>query len=158
EAVEIVEVGKEDLRLDGMIERGAGCFERLFQILQHIGCLQLDIRAVIGKARRPARLRRNTLLEVACQLARGKDEVAGDERLAIIGKRARGARSYDPDGHSLTHQLMGEMLQLNSKNCSCSPGLSACETRVSPDGLNPGYDYRNSSSAWGNCLRRQRLP
>ena len=36
EAVEAVEIGKKDLRLDDLVERTSGCFERLLEIFQ--GC------------------------------------------------------------------------------------------------------------------------
>jgi hypothetical protein len=99
EAVKIGEIGEKDLRLDHVIERGAGGFEGLFQVFEHIGRLQLDIRPVVRKARMPARLRGNSILEVARELACGEDKIADDEGLAIIGERARCARSHDLDSH-----------------------------------------------------------
>ena len=94
-----IEVGEEDLRLHHVIERRAGGLEGLFQILQDVGCLQLDIRAVERKTVFLARLRRNAGLEVAGELAGGEDEVADHERLIIVGERARNARFHDCDRH-----------------------------------------------------------
>ena len=51
-AAEIVEIGEKHLGLDHVIERGAGRRESSFQILEDVGGLQLDIRAVIGKVLR----------------------------------------------------------------------------------------------------------
>ena len=50
EAVEVIEVGEENLRLDHVIERRAGRLESLFQIVQDVSGLQLDVRAVERKA------------------------------------------------------------------------------------------------------------
>ena len=56
EAVEIVEVGEEDLRLDRVVERGAGRLEGVFQVVEDVGGLQLDVRAVVRKVLLLARL------------------------------------------------------------------------------------------------------
>jgi len=70
--VEVVEVGEKHLRLGHVIERRARRLEGLFQILQHVRRLQLDIRAIEGKAVPLARFRRHAGLEVAGKLARAK--------------------------------------------------------------------------------------
>ena len=49
EAVEIVEIGEEDLRLDDLVERATCRFERLLEIFQYKAGLQLYIRVVVGK-------------------------------------------------------------------------------------------------------------
>src|SRR5262245_62334724 len=93
--MKITKVGEKDLRLDHVIERGAGGLEGLFQVFEDVCRLQLDIRAVERKARLLARLRRNAGLEIARQLTGGEHEVADDERLAVIGERGPDGRSDD---------------------------------------------------------------
>ena len=105
EAVEVVEVGEKDLRLDHVIERGAGRLEGLFQVFENVGRLQLDVRAVVRKVLLLARLRRHPGLEVAGELAGGEHEIAGDECLVIVGERTRSARLDDLDGHDSSCQL-----------------------------------------------------
>src|SRR5262249_14369978 len=95
EAMKITKVGEKDLRLDHVIERGAGGLEGLFQVVEDVCRLQFDIRAVEWKAPLPARLPRNAGLEIARQLTGGEYEIANDERLAVIGERARNGRSDD---------------------------------------------------------------
>ena len=56
EAMEVVEVGEEDLRLHHVVERGARCLEGLFQVFEDVGGLQLDVGAVERKAVLLARL------------------------------------------------------------------------------------------------------
>jgi hypothetical protein len=78
-----------------VIERRARRLEGLFQILQHVRRLQLDIRTIEGKAVPLARFRWHAGLEVAGELACGEDEIADDERFVVIGERARDGRGDD---------------------------------------------------------------
>jgi hypothetical protein len=87
--VEVSEVGEKHLRLDHLIERGAGGLEGLFQVVEDVRRLQLDVRTIKGKALPLARLRRNPGLEVAGKLPRGEHEIADHESLVVIGERAR---------------------------------------------------------------------
>ena len=74
EAVEIVEIGEEDLRLDDLVERATCRFERLLEIFQYKAGLQLYIRAVVGKAFECRRASAGTPnLEIAGNLTRGED-------------------------------------------------------------------------------------
>ena len=97
--MKIIEISEKDLRLDDVVERGAGCCKRSLQILEHVDGLQLDIRAVIGKVLLSARLHRHSVLELAGKLAGGKDQIPGDESLVIVGERTRHIRLYDLDAH-----------------------------------------------------------
>ena len=93
--MEVVEVGEEDLRLDHVIERGAGGLEGLFQIVEDVRGLQLDVRAVERKAVLLARLRRHAGLEVAGELPGGENQIADDESLVVVGERTRDGRGDD---------------------------------------------------------------
>src|SRR5215470_1837741 len=92
EAVEVVEIGEKDLRLDDLVERTSGCFERLLEIFQDKAGLQLDVRVVVGEVRMPPRFRRNAASEVTGELARREDESAGLEGFGIVCERLRCAR------------------------------------------------------------------
>ena len=94
--MEVVEVGEEYLRLDHVIERRAGGLEGLLQVVEDVRRLQLDVRAVERKAVLLARLGRNAGLEVAGELPGGEDEIADDERLVVVGERARDGRGDRP--------------------------------------------------------------
>src|SRR5207302_146647 len=84
EAVEVVEVGEKHLRLEHLIERGACGLESLFQILEDVRGLQLDVRAIERKTGPLARLRRNPSFEIAGELACGEYQVANRDRLVVI--------------------------------------------------------------------------
>src|SRR2546421_4571375 len=73
EAIEIVEVGHEDLRLDHLIEGAARRLERALEIVEDIAGLLLDVRAVIGEGRIPFRLGGDARLVVARDLAGRED-------------------------------------------------------------------------------------
>src|SRR5438552_2761036 len=75
-AVEIVQVGKEYLRLQHVLERGARGFEGFFEVLQDIRRLQLDIGAVIREALMLARFAGHAAFEIACELPSSKYEIA----------------------------------------------------------------------------------
>src|SRR5438093_1455152 len=81
EAGEVRKIRVEHLRLDHVVQRRAGRFERLRQIFEHVPRLTLDVRAVVRKGRIPARLSRHARLEVTGELARGKDEIADHDSL-----------------------------------------------------------------------------
>src|SRR5258705_271023 len=90
--MEVIEVGEKYLRLGDVIEGRAGGLEGIFQIVENVRRLQLDIRAVERKAVFLARLRRNASLEIARELAGGEHQIVDDEGLVIVGERARNAR------------------------------------------------------------------
>src|SRR5262249_23499556 len=99
EAMEVAKIGEEDLRLDHVIERGAGGLEGLLHVFEDVCGLQLDIRAIERKTVLLARLRRHAGLEVAGELARGEHEIADDERFVVVCERARNARLDHLDSH-----------------------------------------------------------
>src|SRR5262249_30549380 len=95
EAMEVVEVGEKHLRLGDLIERRAGGLEGLFQVVEDVCRLQLDIRAVERKAFLLARLRRNAGSIVARDLT-GREYVAADlKSLAVVRERTRSPRLDD---------------------------------------------------------------
>src|SRR3954469_22599263 len=79
EAMEVVEVGEKHLRLDHLIERGAGCLEGFFQVVEDVGRLQFDVGAVKRKALLLARLRRHASAIIARDLT-------GCENMAAEGE------------------------------------------------------------------------
>src|SRR5262249_60371199 len=85
--MEVVEVGEKHLRLNDLIERGAGGLEGLFQVVEDVCRLQLDIRAEERKAFLLARLRRSAGSIVARDLT-GREYVAAQHNaLAIVRER-----------------------------------------------------------------------
>src|SRR5262249_19352725 len=92
EAIEVVEIGEEDLRLHDLVERASCCFERLLEIFQDKAGLQLNVRVVVGEVRMPPRFRRNAGSEIAGELSRGEDETADLEGFRIVCKRLRCVR------------------------------------------------------------------
>src|SRR5262249_16708904 len=43
EAVEVIEIGEKDLRLDDLIERTSCCFESSLEVFQDVASLQLNV-------------------------------------------------------------------------------------------------------------------
>src|SRR5438105_15892671 len=103
--MEVVEVGEKHLRLEHLVERGARGLESLFQILEDVRGLQLDVRAIERKTGLLARLRRNPGLEIAGELACGEYQLANRERLVIIGERARHGRCDHGERDACPHYL-----------------------------------------------------
>ena len=92
EAMEVVEVGQEDLRLDHVIERRAGGLEGLFQIFEDVRWSAARYPSRRTESRLSCALRRNASLEIARELAGGEHQIVDDEGLVIVGERARNAR------------------------------------------------------------------
>src|SRR5262249_51129963 len=92
--MEVVEVGEKHLRLNDLIERGAGGLEGLFQVVEDVCRLQLDIRAVERKAFLLARLRRNAGSIVARDLT-GREYVAAQRKSLAVVRERTGSRRLD---------------------------------------------------------------
>src|SRR5215471_6150811 len=92
EGEEVVEVGEEHLRLHHLIERTAGGLKGALQVIQNVAGLLLDRRAVVGKRGIDPRFMRNAGAEVRGELAGREHQIAGAERLGVIGERLRVAR------------------------------------------------------------------
>ena len=90
--MEVGEVGEKHLRLDHVIERGAGGLEGLFQVFEDVRRLQLDVRAVERKARLLARLRRHAGSIIAGDLTSCEHVAAQGEALAVVGERTGSCR------------------------------------------------------------------
>ncbi len=84
----------EHLGFDHTIQRRAGRHERPRQVLEDVARLALDVRPIERKRRIEARLARDAGLEIAGELAGGKDEIAGDDRLGVVRQRARALGSH----------------------------------------------------------------
>jgi hypothetical protein len=103
EAVEVVQVGQEDLGLHHVIERRARRLEGLGQIPQHVFGLQLDVRAVVRKARMPLRLGRHAGLEITRKLSRREHQIARHHGLGVVGEGPRRVRLDRPETHPRLH-------------------------------------------------------
>src|SRR5262249_52531834 len=109
EGSEMVEVAQEDLGPHHLVKRTARGLEGLREIAQHILRLQLDVGAVIRKARPLARFWSYPGLVIAGDLACRKHPRADLEALVIVRQRARCTRSYGCDVHGLLLVCLGTM-------------------------------------------------
>src|SRR5262249_22675080 len=89
---EVVEVGEEHLRLLFLIERTAGAHTAALEFFQTVGGLLIDGGAVVGKRGIDPRFMRNAGAEGRGELAGREHQIAGAERLGVIGERLRVAR------------------------------------------------------------------
>src|SRR6266705_3358118 len=77
-----------------IVVRGGGV-EGLGEILEHVAGLLLDGRAVVGERGVEAGLGGDAVLEVAGELTRGEDEVAGTSSRRVEGQRLGNSRHGD---------------------------------------------------------------
>ena len=81
EGVEVTQVRLEHMRLDNMIERGAGCLEAARELLEDVTGLPLDARPVVREGGIDPRFGGDAACAaVARDLPGGEDEMAGLRR------------------------------------------------------------------------------